>query len=92
MFDWLLFRSGYEQASEPARTGLSTLIQSTTTIKLKRAERLFVMSKAHDPEADTESEPPVETDETDDGAGDVPEIEEELVTEELRIDGICGVY
>jgi len=50
------------------------------------------MSKAHDPEADTESERRVETDETDDGAGDVPEIEEELVTEELRIDGICGVY
>lgn len=33
------------------------------------------------------------TDETDDEtADDDPEIEDDLVKEELRIDGICGVY
>lgn len=52
---------------------------------------MVVMSKAHDPEAETETEDAIATDEEGE-EGETPEIEEELVTEELRIDGICGVY
>ncbi|MFB6137587.1 MAG: mycofactocin precursor MftA [Halobacteriaceae archaeon] len=46
------------------------------------------MSKSAAQSADSESEQDVDADQD----GETPDVEEDLVTEELRIDGICGVY
>jgi mycofactocin precursor len=42
--------------------------------------------------ADSDSQPASQHEDNDESDDDTPEIEEDLIQEELRIDGICGVY
>lgn len=42
--------------------------------------------------ADSDSQPASQREDSDESDEDTPEIEEDLIQEELRIDGICGVY
>jgi mycofactocin precursor len=45
-----------------------------------------------DPASETQDDPAGETDDAADSESEAPAIEEDVVREKLRIDGICGVY